>query len=67
MSFQLFSALLDVVLCESPGYTNGGGYWILDFKQLLLLLRHSMFADITVIAVEKSCGLMCWRNWSVLD
>ena len=50
---------------------------ISDSMEALEAVRPSMLADITVIAGERSWlfasdilmvyGLMCWRNWSVLD
>ena len=71
MSFQLSSTLLDVVLCESLGDTNCDSalLHISDSMYAFESVRPSMFADITVIAVERSwlfpsdifmvCSLTC--------
>ena len=57
MLFQVYSALLDVVLCESLGDTNSDSalslLHISDSMDALEAVRPSMFADITVSDVER--------------
>ena len=55
MSFQVSSALLDVVLCESLGDTKSDSTLLhmSDSMDALEAVRPSMFADITVSAVER--------------
>ena len=52
MSFQVSYALIDVVLCMSLGDTNSGSA-LPDCMDALEAVRPSMFADITVSAVER--------------
>ena len=52
MSFQVSSALLDVVLCESLGDTGSDGA-LSDSMYTFEAVRPPMFADITVSTVER--------------